>query len=407
MSRLSFDPELGLIAPDTKEIRDLLAEAWKAAFRTEGLPELDTEPSSPAGQLLDAQVAEVEAKIAEVLFMANQLNPKVAEGMWQDALGHLYFMPRKAAEPTVAVCSLGGLPGTVVDYGSLVEDGEGRRYVCSKTVAIGEDGTAETTFRCAAYGPIEAGPNSITKIVTAIAGWDSVTNPEAGAAGRLVESRFDFEARRKESVAKNAHGSAASLYGSLHDLSGAAGVIDVQVLENIGPDPVIRHGVEVPGHGVTICIFGGQDEDIAKIIYERKDAGCDTGGNTTVSHRADDLGGALYQYKILRPDLANFRVKVTLGGSEALTPALAASVKRAVVDDFNGASPETGNPRIGLASTVYSSRFYRAVLEAGVRNLYEIKIALGDDSPLGPVAEIRGDQEPVISPDNVDVEVQS
>ena len=103
--------------------------------------------------------------------------------------------------------------------------------------------------------------------------------------------RFDYEARRAESVAKNAHGSAAAIYGSLHDLSGVSGVIDVQVLENVGPYPVVKHGVTVPGHGVTVCIFGGKDEDIAKVIYEKKDAGCDTGGNTTVVHHADDMGG--------------------------------------------------------------------------------------------------------------------
>ena len=228
--------------------------------------------------------------------------------------------------------------------------------------------------------------------MTSVPGWDSIDNSEAGVAGRLVESRFDYEARRAESVAKNAHGTAASIYGSLHDLSGVAWVIDVQVLENVGPYPVVKHGVEVPGHGVTICIFGGQDEDIARIIYQKKDAGCDTGGNAVVTHVASEVGGVAYEYKICRPETVNFHVRITLGSTEIVTPALVAGIKKAVVDDFNGASEETGNPRIGLASTVYASRFYCAVLSAGTKNLYKIEVALGDDPQYAAVAEILGSQ---------------
>jgi uncharacterized phage protein gp47/JayE len=407
VSNLLFDPDVGVVAPQTVDIRDRIAQIWRDAFQTEGLPALDTEPTSPAGQLIDALVAEVEAKNAELLYLANQFNPKVAEGRWQDALGHIYFMTRKAAEPTIVVCELTGLAGTVIPYGVMVEDGEGRRFVCNKSVALDDAGLGETTFRSVAFGPVEVGPGSVRKIVTAVAGWDTVNNPAAGTAGRYLESRFDYEARRAESVAKNAHGTAASIYGSLHDLSGVAGVIDVKVLENIGPDPVIKSGVVVPGHGVTICIFGGDDDDIARIIYEKKDAGCDTGGNTVVTHTPETPRGLSYQYLIMRPESVQFWVKVTLGDSEVLTTDLEARIKAAVVGDFNGTNVETGNPRAGLAQTIYASRFYCAVLAAGTRNLYGIEVALGDTPAYGPVVEILGDQEPAISADNVTVEVQA
>ena len=57
MPWLTFDPATGLIAPDTATIRARVAELFKAAFRVEGGPELDTEPSSPAGQLVDSFTA--------------------------------------------------------------------------------------------------------------------------------------------------------------------------------------------------------------------------------------------------------------------------------------------------------------------------------------------------------------
>ena len=86
-----------------------------------------------------------------------------------------------------------------------------------------------------------------------------------------------------------------------------------------------------------------------------------------------------------------------------MTPALTAAIKRAVVEDFAGLNAGTGNPRVGLATTVYASRFYSAVISAGARNVYGIGIALGDGQDPGPVVDVRGDQEPVMSEDEVEV----
>jgi uncharacterized phage protein gp47/JayE len=407
VSRLVFDPNTGLKIPETSEIRAEVVELFKKAFYGIDLPELDTEPTSPAGQLVDALVAEIEAKNSEILYLANQFNPKVAEGRWQDALGNIYFLSRKKAEPTIVTCQLTGLPETKIPYGVLIEDSESHRFLCNKSITLDSKGLGETTFRCTVFGPIDVGPGSITKIVTSIAGWDTVSNSEAGAIGRDLESRSDFEARRFGSVAINAHGSVSSIYGSLHNLSGVAGVIDVQVLENIGPDPITKFGVIVPGHGITVCIFGGQDAEIAKVIYEKKDAGCDTGGNTVVSYVNPENSGAVYQFNILRPETVNFWVKVTLGSTEILTVDLKAKIKKAILDDFTGQNSDTGNPRIGLASTVFASRFYCAVLNAGTKNLYEISVRLGDTGVYQSMVEIMGDQEPVMSEANIDVEVKA
>jgi uncharacterized phage protein gp47/JayE len=407
VSSLVFDPETGLAAPDTAAIRERVAGMFKAAFGGSGGPELDTEPASPAGQLVDALVAEIEAKNEETLFLANQFNPMVSEGRWQEALGRIYFLRRKRAEPTVVSCRVGGRAGTAIPYGALVEDADGLRLMCSRAIQLGSDGLGDTTFRCLKVGEIPVAPHTVNRIVTAVAGWDSVDNPEAGAMGRELESRADFESRRAESVAMNAHGSVPSLYGALHNLSGVAGVIDVQVLENIGPDPITRYGVAVPGHGVTICIFGGRDEDVARVIYEKKDAGCDTGGNTVVTHVAGDMGGAVYEFRIVRPQAVNLWAKVELGVGEQLDEALTARVKAAVLADFGGANASSGNPRVGLASTVYASRFYSAVTAAGVRNLYGISIRLGDSGAYGAAIQIRGDQEPVMSGANIIVEVRT
>ncbi len=404
---LQFDVKTGLYSDATEKIRQDVRNDWTAAFAGDGLPPLDTDPATPAGQLIDDEVAEIAAKDAQILFLANMFSPKVAEGRWQEALGHIYFLARKMDEPTVATCRVTGRAGTTIPYGALARSADGHTFICNRSVTIGSAKWAETTFRCAETGPVQAPARSVATIVTTVPGWDSVTNENPGTVGRDVETRAEFEQRRAASVAANAHGSASAIYGAI---AGLSGVLDVQVLENIGPSPVTRHGVAVPGHGITVCVRGGEDAAIAEAIYRKKGNGADTGGNTTIAHRSADYHNAVYTYKILRPAVTNFWVRVTLGGAGPVERTLAEAITQAVIGDFNGGSTISGNPRVGLASTVYASRFYKAVMSVdGVQNLHKVEIALGSATAPGAYADmlaIRADQSPVTDKSNIVVAAQ-
>ncbi|MDR2947133.1 MAG: baseplate J/gp47 family protein [Candidatus Adiutrix sp.] len=405
-SNLIFDPATGLYAPDTADIRAAVADDWVLAFQDPDLPPLDTEPTTPAGQLIDAEVAEVEAKNAAMLFMASQFNPRVSDGRWQDGIGYIYFIERKLAEPSVVTCQLTGLNGTVIPYGALVGSVTGHTLICNSSAAIGPDGTAETTFRNAEWGPVDFAPHSVNSIITVVPGWDTVDNEAAGALGRELETRAEFEARRFNSVVKNAHGSVPSLFGEIANIDG---VLDCLVLENIGPDPAIKYGVEVPGHGIVVCVYGGDDSAIAEAIYRKKDNGCDTGGNTDITYTASDYHNALYEYKIMRPEPVNFWIRVSMGKQSGLTQNVVDALKQALYDDFYGDGADEDNSRVGLATTVYASRFYCSASSVpGVKNILSIEIALSNDDPqYADAVTINGDQEPTLSLANIAVILQA
>jgi len=402
-SELIFDPATGLSAPDTADIRKKIAEDWERSFYEPDQPPLDTEPTTPAGQLIDAEVAEIEAKNAALLFLANQFSPKVAEGRWQDALGAIYFLARKLDEPTIVTCRLTGLKGTVIPYGALVQSVQGYVLICNRSVSIGADGRAETTFRVSETGPIEIPAHSVRNIITTIPGWDTVDNNAAGAVGRTLETRAEFEARRAASVAMNSHGSAAAIHGAIANIPG---VLDVRVLENNGPWPVTEFGVIVPGHGITVCVYGGEDKDIAAAIYLKKDNGCDTGGNTTIVHIAKEYYNAAYEYRILRPQPVNFWIQVILGSGSDTTAGTQQALKEALYRNFYGLDTASGNARVGLASVVYASRFYGSASSVeGIKNIQSIKIAISPHTPAeyADVIAVNGDQEPTISMDHISI----
>ena len=403
MPLLSFNPETGMVAPDTAVLRDAVAAHWESAFNTgDGSPTLDTEAATPAGQLVDAEAAYLAQVNAELLYLFSQLNPRTAEGVWQDALGYIYFLSRKIAQPTLVTVTCSGLQGTQIPAGAQMQDEDGTRYELVSTVTIPAGGSVDGIFQCLEAGPIECPAGTLTTIVTVIPGWDSGTNAAAGVIGRNRESQVDFENRRFASVAKNSHGSVFSLQGALADLDG---VVDCQVLENPTSATVAKHGVSIPSHSVAICIYGGNDDAIAETIYNKKDAGCGTTGNATVTHTATEAGNAVYTYSIVRPTPTDVHIEVEINKTQQTSATVEQDVIDAVIGDFLGNDSSSGNTRVGLAQTVYASRFSVAVIKtAGVQDLVGITIGLGS-GPMGASIDVPGDVEPTISSADITVVV--
>lgn len=394
---LTFDPKVGLVADDTDAIRVTVQTDWKNALGEN----LNVEGSTPAGQLIDSETAFIAQKDAEVLYLANQFNPLTAEGVWQDALGAIYFIQRKIAEPTIVDCVCTGLAGTVIPQGSIVKSSDNVTLIATQGGTIGGNGSVTLTFSAQTPGPIPIGANTVTNIVTVIAGWDTVNNPAAGIPGRDEESRLEFEFRRALSVAKNAHGTVEAL---LSEIANIQGVLDVVILENTTSTPLSTQGVEVPGHSVFISVSGGDDTEIAKAIYMKKDAGCGTAGNTDVSYVAPDVYNKKYTFKIERPDPLPFAIQVNIRLTPSTPSDIKERVQQAILNNFNGNDNTTG--RVRIASTVYASRFYASATLAGVQDLVSIKIAAPNTNPQWvDEVTINANQVPVLSINDISVEI--
>ena len=107
-----FDPDTGLSTDDTATIRKAIVDDWEAVFSDEDAT-LNTESEAPAGQIIDSQAVLVTAKDSALLELMNQFNPKTASGIFQDALGAIYFLSRKTAQPTVVTCQVALLKMTM------------------------------------------------------------------------------------------------------------------------------------------------------------------------------------------------------------------------------------------------------------------------------------------------------
>lgn len=398
MAQVIFNLQTGVTLPSTQEIRQDIGEKIQQAFQTSpDEPLLNIEPSSPMGQVLDLIVSEIEAKNAEIIFLSNMVNPVTATGKFLDALASLYGLDRKISEPTVVNCKLTGLKGTVIPYGAIAQDSQGNQYRHSNAsgAKIADNGIVLTTFTAIEHGPLEVASGAVNKIVTTIAGWDSITNPTAGIIGRDEETDSELRNRMVESYAINATGYVEAIQANLAALDG---VLDVRVLENPNNTSVQKFGVTINPHSILISIVGGEDEEIAKTIYQRKDAGCGTTGDYQVSYTDENFYNATYTYNIVRPESQALKIKVTFFGS-SMNPTEKNLVIQSLINNVTGGG---ANDRVSLASTVYASRFYSVIQNSTTAPIASIEVALGTGT-LASSVQIPANIEPTISESDITI----
>ena len=402
---LVFDESLGFSADSVPEVRAAVAAAWKAAFKSDNTAELNTEPETPAGQIIDSQTASIVQKDSELLYLANMLNPLKATGIFQDALAEIYFLQRKPAIPSSAVIKCAGLPGTVIPVSAQVmSTADDTIWQNTEAQTIGADGTCECVFECQSAGLISAAAGTLSRINTMVAGWDTAVNLRAATVGQNAETQGAFEARRYKSVALNARGTIAAVYARVAD---CANVVSCIVRENKTNMPIEIDGYSIKAHSVFVSVVGGSDEDIAEAIYNSCSAGCDYNGNTTVAV-TDSATGAGEKVTFYRPADYPMYVRVTLQGKDSLPNDYETTVKNAVYDNFYGESTATiaGNPilRAVAGDTVLASRFVPSVLDAGISQVVSIRVS-SDGKTYTESVHIPITVDPSLAKEHITVEV--
>lgn len=387
--------DTGVTAPSTEEIKTDVQNLFLSVW-----PGLNTDDATPAGQLITALSEIIATKNAQMLYVINQFNASNASMPWQDAIGNLYFLERKAATATLVNCVCTGLEGTILpglDSSSepaQAQSSSGEIYVCTSTGTIPASGSITLQFQCMTLGPVQAPAGSVNKIYRQIIGWDTVDNPSSGTVGVAQENRLEYEERRKNSLALYGTGSRESVYSKVYNVDG---VTDLIVAENDTSDSKTIQGVALVRNSIYVCVNGGQNDDIAYAIYEGKSGGCATNGSVSVTVE-DPITGGVNIILFDRPQSVDIKIQVTVDADTGTSDDIVKLIKQAVLDDFNGLD---GSQRITIGQTIYASRFYCPIQSAGI-NIISLEIGKLDGS-FGDIVSFNLNQLPVLSEDNITV----
>ncbi len=393
---ITFTPA-GLVIPTEADVLAGVVVDIDAAFGGG----LNSSLETPQGQLASSETAIIGDKNNQIALIVNQVDPQYSDGKFQDGIARIYYLNRKPATSTSVTATLGGVAAAVIPAGTLAQDTGGNTYTLTANATIGVGGTVDAEFQNTTTGPIPCPPAALAKVYQAVSGWDTITNASAGTLGQNVESRTDFEFRRKNSVALNGKSTPAAIYAAVFDV---ANVLDVYVIDNPTSAIVNTGATNYPivAHSVYVAVVGGIDADIAAAIWAKKDVGCDYNGNTTVS--VTDSSGysypqPTYSVKFERPAAQAIKFAVSIVDDPLLPTDIVALIKAAIVARFNGTD---GTIRERIGSDVFASRYYGAVSLA-YSGVAIISILIGTSSPTLTQVSIGIDQKPTLSDTDIAV----
>lgn len=392
--RVQFTPE-GLVLPQESEILAGVLADMDSAFGGGLNKNLET----PQGQLASTTTAIIGDKNSEFASYVNQVDPAFAAGRMQDAIGRIYFLDRKPGTATTVIATCMGLTGVTIPVGARAQAVDGNIYLCTQAGTIPASGSIDLPFSCSVNGPISCPAGTLNQIYQAIPGWDSVLNADAGTVGSNVESRAEFEERRRQSVAINARSSLQSIYAAVANLDG---VIDVYVTENNLSIAQTIGGVSLVPHSIWVAVVGGEAADIAAAIWRKKSNGADYNGNT--SYTVEDRDGYSYPYpsyvvKWETPAALPVKFAVQLANNPSLPSNIVDLTKQAIIDAFNGAD---GGQRARIGSTIYASRFYAPVSLLGA-SVSILSLLLGDVTPTAASLTVPINRRPTVSTADISV----
>ncbi len=385
----------GIIAPSTDQVVQGLWQMFKDAFGSE----LNTAMNTPQGQLVTSLAAIIQDANNQNIQLMNQVDPRYSRGIWQDAIGRLYFLDRQRFTYSTAPIRLDGLSGTIIPAGFQIADENGRVWETTGSFTIDISGFILGTVQCLTGGAIEAAPNTINKIIIALSGLDRATNPSSATPGMNEESRDNFEVRRGESVSANAKMTDAAVRGAVANLPG---VVDVWVKSNPTDETVTVGATAYPmiRNSLLVSVIGGTDYDIAWQTLVKGGTGCSFNGNTEVKVYDTDTYPSEppeYTVKFLRPESKSLKFKITIEDMDALSYQDEKALKSSILNAL-----KNGKTRARIGQTLRAAQYLVIASSATGLNLVDLEVSKDGLSWVN-VLEFGVDEYPVTTEFDISV----
>ncbi len=321
----------GLQLKTLTEIREELVAAMKDIYGAD----INVDQNSPDGQMINifAQAAVDTRELLQTIH--NNFDPDQAQGVVLDQRVSINGIVRKDATYTIVPITITvdkpvGLPGldhfNIYNNGLFtVKDEDGNEFYLIDSVVfreyqsysgkhylgekyyLDENGRGEVTvlFRAKEIGNIEVKAGSINSVVTVFNGVTGVENPGgASTQGQDEETDAQLKLRRRQAISIGATGSLDSISSNIANLDNVAAV---EVYEN---DTDETHYGGIPAHSIWVIVDGGDDDEIAQVIYSTKTAG--TGMKGSEHGRATRSTGGVFIAHFDRPKLTKLYIRLNV-----------------------------------------------------------------------------------------------
>ena len=341
---------------------------------------------------LQSADADREFSIQELLlYIASQLDPDQAEGIWLDYICALNNITRyKATKSTIPITVI-GTAGTAKNTGEIIiVDGTTDEYYINSTAfVLDNDGKANVQFEATSWGEITALSNSKFSLKTPSSGISSVVYNTSGKAtvGRNTETDEELRERRADAVTYTASSILSSIKATVSQIDG---VEYIQTYENDSLNTVDT----LPPKSFEVVVEGGDEMDIANGILKKKPAGIQAYGNTVKTIEDDD--GNQFNIGFTRPTKVNIDLVINFVSTSLQTDEWKANLKNELIKAFNSLYT--------VGDSVYAYNLYYVLNNhSEIKNVTNFKVKKHSESSYADSVAIGKRELALLAEDNITI----
>lgn len=303
----NFIDASGLNTESLTQIVTNLENGFKLIYGSD----INVDANSPDGQMINL-FAQAKIDLLDTISQVyNSFSPAAAIGITLDQRCALNGVVRQGATNTVIqadvtcdrVVNLIGLNTGGANV-FQISDSQGNLFqLIDDQTTI--NGTATYSFQAVESGAVEAVPNTVTQIVTITLGVLSVNNPnDPITQGVNEETDGQLRLRRQLSVSLPSQGYNEGLTAGLLSIEN---VVGVKVYEN---NTSVTDIYGTLPHTIWCVIDGGDNDALAEVIYNKRNAGAGMRGAVTIPIAQPN--GFNIPIKFDRPTLIDLWIELTI-----------------------------------------------------------------------------------------------
>ncbi|WP_214780983.1 baseplate J/gp47 family protein [Exiguobacterium sp. S3] len=320
-----------------------------------------------------------------------------AEGVQLDNLTPLYNTQRIAEQSARTTLSFTGSPNYTILTGTQFATENDILFTLTENVTLDSLGSGTGVAYAVETG---ASGNVLANTITVQAEPDvdvlTVNNPENATGGREEETDSELVNRLLDSSAAGGSGTGNSIRARLLGVTGvrAASVIENNTMATVdGNEPKSIH----------VYVLGGESEDVAQAIFEKKSAGIGTNGAEIVN--VEDASGnnqvIKFDYAVEVPIYVNADITT----NNAYPADGAAQVQDAIIRYIGGLAQDgTEYNGLGMGDDVVWSKLVQTILSQ-VEGIEDVTLTIGKTAGSLSAANIAIEAEEVAQTDVTKVEV--
>lgn len=320
MSYVTID-ENGVSASTFEEILLDLKNEYKGIYGNDVYLENDSQD----GQFLALIARAISDTAAVAVGVYNSFSPVSALGEALSRNVAINGITRAIPTNSFAPVVISGAIGTTIKNG-IVGDGT-HRWFLPTTVIIDNTGSITVNAVCESLGAIAATPHSINKIITPTRGWVAVDNPSVAVLGNPVENDATLRQRQEISVALPSQSLIDGLWGAIAQINQ---VKRCRVYENYKGD---SNELGIPKNSIAVVVEGGDSQEIAETIFNKKSLGCGLHGNTEIT--IIDRYNNPVHIKYWIPLYIDLNVKINIRVYSSYTHEIGVKIKQEILNYIN------------------------------------------------------------------------